>query len=65
MTTFWYDLNTRLHFGMTTKRDYMSVTAQSFKTIEPVYNFKLIFTTLLILAHPWYFGCSKDLVQIN
>ena len=33
---------------------------QRFRTVEQIYTFKLIFNTLLTLAHPWYFSCSQD-----
>ena len=33
---------------------------QRFKTVEQIYTFKLIFNTLLTLAHPWYFGCNQE-----
>ena len=33
---------------------------QRFRTVEQIYTFKLVFNTLLTLAHPWFFGCSQD-----
>ena len=32
---------------------------QKFRTAEQIYTFKLIFNTLLTLAHPWYFSCCQ------
>ena len=44
---------------------YKAQLFQRFRTVEQIYTFKLIFNTLLTLAHPWYFGCSQDQAQIN